>query len=362
VRGCPIPPHATRPTVITIPSSDGAFRTHVQQLAADESFEDAEAFEARLRRLYPRVRVRARELSAELPTWYVYRDGAWQPARDEAWWTDPRLGSMELDTEGRLLDANPTARSLLAIGDNPREHRYTDFLAPGTVADATALYEIVAVRGETVDATVRIRPTTGDVIPVELHAWRDGERVRVVVRLADDVEVEAPAAPRQPTLEAEPVQDGLFAAYAEQLLARMPEPTPEGLALRLRRLYPHADVEDRGDRWVVRRGRDDDAQPQRAEWWLDPALATVDYDSDGLIVRANDAATALLGPSLVGRHWQELVTPGSNDQVGPIIDLIRQAGSAVSRFRMPAHDGSLVEFDSYTSANGEMLRTVMRPT
>ena len=36
-------------------------------------------------------------------------------------------------------------------------------------------------------------------------------------------------------------------------------------------------------------------------------------------------------------------------------------GALPSRFRMPAADGSLVEFDSYTEVDGEAFTTVMRP-
>ena len=106
----------------------------------------------------------------------------------------------------------------------------------------------------------------------------------------------------------------------------------------------------------------DDAQSTAAEqWWRGGDLPEVRYTDRGLIIEANAAAQALLGPSLVGRHWHELVTPGTTAQVDQVIDLIVAQGGAVSRFRMPSHDGQLVEFDSYTEVRDGILRTVMRP-
>ena len=38
-----------------------------------------------------------------------------------------------------------------------------------------------------------------------------------------------------------------------------------------------------------------------------------------------------------------------------------EEGVALSRFRMPTGDGSLVEFDSFTEVRGDLLTTTMRP-
>jgi hypothetical protein len=61
----------------TIPSSDDAFATHVARIARAEQPASADAFQVRLRRFYPRIIVRQRELSGEPSAWYVYRDGHW---------------------------------------------------------------------------------------------------------------------------------------------------------------------------------------------------------------------------------------------------------------------------------------------
>ncbi|HEV8402177.1 MAG TPA: PAS domain-containing protein, partial [Candidatus Limnocylindrales bacterium] len=80
-----------------------------------------------------------------------------------------------------------------------------------------------------------------------------------------------------------------------------------------------------------------------------------------LILEANDAAQELLGSPLIGHYWQEFVTPGTTEQVSSMLAILASVGAAESRFRMPAGDGSLVEFDSYTLVSGETYTTIMRP-
>jgi hypothetical protein len=43
-----------------------------------------------------------------------------------------------------------------------------------------------------------------------------------------------------------------------------------------------------------------------------------------------------------------------------MLEILAEAGAAESRFRMPRGDGSLVEFDSYTVAEGSEFSTVFR--
>jgi PAS domain-containing protein len=157
-----------------------------------------------------------------------------------------------------------------------------------------------------------------------------------------------------------PATDVAFRAYAQRALARMPEPTADGLALRLRRLYPHAAVREDRDAWIAERDPNA-AVPGNDGWWRDERLPRVRYDAQALILEANAAARELLGPDLVGRYWQDLVTPGSTDEVAVMLAILSEAGGAESRFRMPRADGRLVEFDSYTAVTGEEFVTVMKP-
>jgi PAS domain-containing protein len=140
----------------------------------------------------------------------------------------------------------------------------------------------------------------------------------------------------------------------------MPEPTPDGLALRLRRLYPHASVQVEDGEWRVQRDRASDPA-QASNWWLDATLPRVRYDAQALIAEANAPAEQLFGRSMVGHYWQEFVTPGSTEQVSTMLEILAAIGAAESRFRMPRSDGSLVEFDSYTEVQGEEFLTIIRP-
>ena len=150
-----------------------------------------------------------------------------------------------------------------------------------------------------------------------------------------------------------------FRSYAQRAIERMPEATPDGLAIRLHRLYPHATVETDDERWVIRRDRAT-TEGQNGRWWERKDLPRVRYDAEALILEANDAAEAFFGQSLVGRYWQEFVTPGSTDQVGIMLEILADIGAAESRFRMPRGDGRLLEFDSYTRTVGDEFVTVFR--
>ena len=156
-----------------------------------------------------------------------------------------------------------------------------------------------------------------------------------------------------------PATDVAFRSYAQRALDRMPEATPDGLAIRLHRLYPHATVEQDGRDWVVRRDHRS-TEGDSGGWWLEPDLPRVRYDAEALILEANGAAESFFGQQMVGHYWQEFVTPGSTDQVGIMLDILAEVGAAESRFRMPRGDGQLLDFDSYTETQGEEFVTAFR--
>jgi hypothetical protein len=71
-----------RPTLITNPARDVAFRALAE--AALRESRSVDELEQILRRKYPRVVVRARDLAGERPVvWYVYRDGHWVANHDQ---------------------------------------------------------------------------------------------------------------------------------------------------------------------------------------------------------------------------------------------------------------------------------------
>jgi PAS domain-containing protein len=347
--------------VRVIPSNDSAFRQHVERLTARHVFREPDELAARLRTLFPRVVVRASEVSDHADVWYVYRDGVWQSSADPRWWTDARTPLVLVTIDGWIEEANAPARAILGLSSSdPMPRFFTDFVVPGTLDDATDLFAVVAA-GHELSATTLVRPTNGDVIACDLRAWSVDGWIHGAFRLADDIPSRPATSPTVVApLTCEPAADALFARYAEEALARMPEPTAEGLALRLRRLYPHARVVPGDGRWAVFRDAPGTAA-SADEWWRSEGLPAVRYDRQGLIIEANDAAQAVLGPGLVGHHWQELVTVGTTDQVDAVLRLIEEVGWALSRFRMPGPDGYLFEFDSYTEVSEGAFRTLLRP-
>jgi PAS domain-containing protein len=348
---------SARPQVITIPSWDEAFRDHVATV--ETASPDAAALERRLRRIFPLVVVRERAVSGDA-AWYVYRDGRWRPP-DGMWWDDPALPRLVVAPDGWLIDVNRTAADLLDIDSGTvREHHFTDFIVPGTLEDSVTLFRVIE-SGRTLDATIRLRPQTGSTIAVELHAQRGDAGVIGVFRLATDVEAVADdaAVPGPESVTTLPSTDVAFRGYVLRALARMPEPTPDGLAMRLRRLYPHASTTSDGKRWIARRDPEATDGPA-TPWWNDPGLPRVRYDAQALILETNPAAEALFGRELVGHHWQEFVLPGTTEEVAVMLEILGEVGAAESRFRMPRADGALIEFDSYTLVEGEDLVTVMR--
>jgi hypothetical protein len=65
-----------RPTLITNPADDVAFRQHAE--AALREGQSVAELQQILRGRYPQAIVRARDLEGERPlAWYVYRDGHW---------------------------------------------------------------------------------------------------------------------------------------------------------------------------------------------------------------------------------------------------------------------------------------------
>ena len=214
----------TPPILRTIPSDDDGFREHVIALAARISPQRPFDLGSRLRRLFPRVLVRERQLSGEPLTWYVYRDGAWSHESDPQWWLAPNVPRMAAALDGWITRANAGARGLLGLPDEMGPRHFTDFMAPGTLEDATQFFEVV-VRGSPVTVTILVRPVDGNVIACEAHAERQDDSMVTYLRLTDPVTVTEASVPRPSMLICQPESDAAFSSYARLLLDRMPEPT-----------------------------------------------------------------------------------------------------------------------------------------
>jgi predicted ATP-binding protein involved in virulence len=71
----------TQPNLVTNPADDRAFRDAAEAALLDG--QSVEELQRILRHEYPRVVVRARDLTGERPiVWYVYREGHWVGGHD----------------------------------------------------------------------------------------------------------------------------------------------------------------------------------------------------------------------------------------------------------------------------------------
>lgn len=236
-------PRSIGSTLRTIPSGDTAFREHALGVHRRHAPVRPADLEAILRRMFPRVVVVERQLSGERPTWYVYRDGRWAPPSAISWWTDPDMPCISVGLDGWIVEANPAARALLNMpAPDARRRHFTDFIVPGTLEDAEALHQVL-IQGHDLAATILLRPTDGEVLACDVRAQRVGDVVTSVFRLAEDIVVRDKPLATTIELRSHPESDVAFRRHAELLLSRMPEPTPEGLVRRHRRLYVHARVE-----------------------------------------------------------------------------------------------------------------------
>ena len=168
--------------------------------------------------IFPLVVVRERALSGH-PALYVYRDGRWQPP-EEPWWEDPSLPRVVLSTEGWLTDANRSAADLLEMdAAHIAEHHFTDFVVPGSLDDALALFRAVE-GGHPLDATIQLRPSSGSAVAIDLHAARQGASVVGVFRLAVGVEavIDAVDLPSPATVITVPSTDVAFRGYVLRAL------------------------------------------------------------------------------------------------------------------------------------------------
>src|SRR5579859_6576151 len=103
-------------SVLSFPSSDMTLRDLIARLVeADAAIAAPADLEARLRSVYPRVRVRRRELSNEpSETWYAYREGTFSVAADtDDWWASAEVATADYGADGRIVAVSGTFARLM---------------------------------------------------------------------------------------------------------------------------------------------------------------------------------------------------------------------------------------------------------
>jgi hypothetical protein len=112
--------------------------------------------------------------------------------------------------DGWIQELNRPARGILAIPlDSTEPRHFTDFVAPGTLEDSQRLFTIIAA-GNELTATVLLNPTGGEVIGCDIHAYREGDRLVGLLRLAEDIEPVGAPAPPPTDVTSHPASDIAF--------------------------------------------------------------------------------------------------------------------------------------------------------
>lgn len=154
-----------------------------------------DALQASLRQTYPNATVRAREAIASLEravAWYVYRDGRYSPFSDDgAWWTNPDVARVEIDDEGRYVEANPRALELIGIDlATLRTLRSGALTVPEARPSVPWLYQLLEDVGELHSTSMLLTPD-GRRIPVEYRLVRGGSPSGATVSYLREVPPEA---------------------------------------------------------------------------------------------------------------------------------------------------------------------------
>lgn len=183
---------ANVPSVISIPSHDVAFRTHVE-VAVDalvsRSRLTGDVLRAAISKAYPDATVRVKqELASVTPevVLYAYRDQ--QVARapeSDTWWEDDDLSATVVSDDGVYLEGNDAALRLFGV-DRAQliGSGAGSFTRHEGAHLAVSLFETLSAAGHLDSTAVVVRPD-GSEVRIAYHMIRDGagtHRHRTVMR------------------------------------------------------------------------------------------------------------------------------------------------------------------------------------
>lgn len=161
-------------TLLCFPPHDEVFARLVTQHLASLATPDPDALASRLQATFPDAVVRRREALASLghgEAWYAYRDGRYSPFTDDRpWWDDPGVARVELDDEGRYLDATPAALEIIGVDAAGLQTLGSgDLTDPATQPTVPWVWQLLKDVGVLHSTSMLIRP--------------DGQRVAVEYRI-----------------------------------------------------------------------------------------------------------------------------------------------------------------------------------
>jgi PAS domain-containing protein len=155
-------------TLLCFPPHDEVFARLATQHLASLAMPDPDVLRTRLQATYPDAVVRRREALASLghgEAWYAYRDGHYSPfTDDQPWWDDPEVARLEIDDEGRYLDASPAALELIGVDEaGLRSLRSGDLTDPATRPTVPWVWQLLQDVGELHSTSMLVRPDGGRV-------------------------------------------------------------------------------------------------------------------------------------------------------------------------------------------------------
>ena len=166
--------------MVSIPSTDIAFRVALQGALETDRPSSPAALERRIRHLYPDARAVARDLSGELhDVWYVYRDGRYRLWPDADWHEDAGVAWASFDLQGTITAANHALEALVAGGRPIVGRQITEFMLPENEEIQRRQFEAV-LRGEVLHSIGRARRLDGTSLTLEyvgrlidgvIHGW-----------------------------------------------------------------------------------------------------------------------------------------------------------------------------------------------
>lgn len=181
-------------TLLCFPPHDEVFARLAAHLLAGLVPPDPDALQAGLRATFSAAVVRRRDALASLgggEAWYAYRDGRYSPFTEERpWWEAADVARIEIDDDGRYLEANPSALKLMGV-DRARlaDLRTGDLTDPSTRPSVPWIWQLLQDVGELHSTSLLVRPD-GRRVPVEyrllLSAAGPGRHVSFMRRVPQD--------------------------------------------------------------------------------------------------------------------------------------------------------------------------------
>ncbi len=155
-------------TLLCFPPHDEVFARLATQHLASLAMPDPDALGSKLQATFPDAVVRRREALASLgngEAWYAYRDGRYSPfTDDQPWWDDSDVARLEIDDEGRYLDASPAALDLIGVDEaGLRSLRSGDLTDPATRPTVPWVWQLLQDVGVLHSTSMLVRPDGGRV-------------------------------------------------------------------------------------------------------------------------------------------------------------------------------------------------------